>query len=345
MAQLPTHRARRILDAAGHAFPGVWDAFARVRQVAGVRLPAIPATAFVPLGISYPLLDSLRSKGYDESVPVILTMLGAWRMTQGIYRFDPVILDALLATPITGRLPTELLDRLPEWCVYLETPFLTAHGSDVRGVWAMVDRDSSLGDQLLVLFDYARDPRRPGWHDDVLLVPLPLADSFERSVALLDEGLAGGTSANLDRTDLFAFVRATLPSVLSMLLYLCADADLDRDGRQVSLPSDRSTLPRPQRSADAPVLWDVGTRMGAALRRAGYGPSSALPARPGAARSVRPHVRRAHWHTFLSGARQVDGVPVAPADRKRDLRWVPPIAVNLPDAGALAATVRPVRPG
>src|SRR6266508_5510237 len=49
-----------------------------------------------------------------------LSALGAWRPTQGIYRFAPALLDALWSTPVTGDLPVEVLHRLPEWCVYLE---------------------------------------------------------------------------------------------------------------------------------------------------------------------------------------------------------------------------------
>lgn len=39
-----------------------------------------------------------------------------------------------------------------------------------------------------------------------------------------------------------------------------------------------------------------------------------------AAAGPRPHIRRAHWHTILSGPRRRDGVPVSPAERQADLR-------------------------
>jgi hypothetical protein len=48
--------------------------------------------------------------------------------------------------------------------------------------------------------------------------------------------------------------------------------------------------------------------------------------------SPRPHIRRAHWHTFLTGQGR----------QARKLRWMPPIAVRVEDAGALPATVRAV---
>ena len=45
-----------------------------------------------------------------------------WRVTQGIYRFDPTTFDALWKTPVTGDIPTEVLFYLPEWCAYIPTP-------------------------------------------------------------------------------------------------------------------------------------------------------------------------------------------------------------------------------
>jgi len=85
--------------------------------------------------------------------------------------------------------------------------------------------------------------------------------------------------------------------------------------------------------AERLTTWDVGIRIGAALRRAHehdnaeHG-SSANHAGP------RPHVRRAHWHTFLTGPR---------IEPKRALRWLPPIAVNVEDINDLVPTVRPVK--
>lgn len=79
--------------------------------------------------------------------------------------------------------------------------------------------------------------------------------------------------------------------------------------------------------------WDVGLRIGAALRRAhdaesSEGAGSGTHARP------RAHIRRAHWHTFWTGPR--DG------DRVARVKWLPPIPVNVGDSD-LPATVVPVK--
>lgn len=68
--------------------------------------------------------------------------------------------------------------------------------------------------------------------------------------------------------------------------------------------------------------------MGAALRRA-YHASETGQTHGG---TVRPHIRRAHWHSFWVGSGD---------DKKINVKWLPPIAVNLDD-DALPAVVRKV---
>ena len=64
----------------------------------------------------------------------------------------------------------------------------------------------------------------------------------------------------------------------------------------------------------------------------------------GDGRQVRPYMRRAHWRTVVSGKRKAaDGSAIPAEKRKRELRWMPPIAVNVDDIGALPAVVRRVK--
>jgi hypothetical protein len=83
--------------------------------------------------------------------------------------------------------------------------------------------------------------------------------------------------------------------------------------------------------ADKPTTWDIGMRIGAALRAATQRAESE-PA-GGTHASPRPHIRRAHWHSYRVGPGRAETI----------LRWLAPIAVNVDDPGGLAATVRPVK--
>lgn len=89
-------------------------------------------------------------------------------------------------------------------------------------------------------------------------------------------------------------------------------------------------------AADRIRTWDVGIRLGPALRKAlagrkqspGPSPSSteqsAQPGRP----SLRPHWRRGHWHHYWTGPRS------QPTERKIILHWLPPIPVGISEFNA-----------
>lgn len=85
--------------------------------------------------------------------------------------------------------------------------------------------------------------------------------------------------------------------------------------------------------ASKPTTWDVGVRMGAALRSANDQSQGQNVQSERLGQEVkRPHMRRAHWHTFLTGPKKTkDGEDIPPAQRTRVLRWIPPIAVNIKD--------------
>ena len=45
-----------------------------------------------------------------------------------------MVYDAVRDTPVEGDIPCEVLHRLPEWCVYVETPGMTAFQAPLHGV-------------------------------------------------------------------------------------------------------------------------------------------------------------------------------------------------------------------
>lgn len=116
-----------------------------------------------------------------------------------------------------------------------------------------------------------------------------------------------------------------------MLLYLCsADPGLTR--RHVPGQPGK----RPSGGA-ATEVWLSGYRIGAALRQARLehehkGPSD------GTGRSVTPHLRRAHFHSYWVGSRS------DPDARHLELRWLPPIPVNVDRGDARGVVVRPAAP-
>ena len=79
------------------------------------------------------------------------------------------------------------------------------------------------------------------------------------------------------------------------------------------------------------MSWDVGFRIGAALRLAQSSPDQKGEL---GGSGVRPHIRRAHWHGFWHGPRE--------GTRSFKLKWIPPIPVKVDDLDAIPAAIRKV---
>jgi len=355
--QRRTHRAREHMLALGRRIPDIWSLVDQVRAVNSDDIggPDWPRHVYLPLEHAGTIAAMIQQMQGEQPTPTSIgylasdiATLSAWRMTQGIYRYDPALYAALVDTPIAGDIPAHVLQRMPEWCVYIETPDMTiatTSGSlPLRGVYAWLDHARGADHDLLVLVSDAEGPRLTPTH-----IPLvgTLAEACEATLTEWRDAYARGNATQLPRKGWAAEVQRTIPPILSLLLYLCSEApDLSRRGK-LALPAN----PEPVRTrrhgwrlfaADGPSEWNVGVRIGAALRAA-YAREETGSAAAATGRHVRPHVRRAHWHTILSGARKrADGTPIPVAEQRHELRWMPPIPVALTDA-ELPAVIRPVK--
>lgn len=274
---------------------------------------------------------------YPERVPdaARLAGLSAWRMAQGIYRYDPAVYEAVRDTPLSGDIPHDVLYRLPEWCVYVETPGLRVEGAAMSGAFVHLEYDFDRREpelRLLLDVDAERGP---------MLVPIalhlgawPLAESISRALQIARDNAAGLSHAAELVHQSANWVGEAVEPVVSLTLYLCSQASEIGDGRR------RPGNPQPVRTrrnglrlfpADGPTAWDVGVRLGAALRLAYHAEQAAAG---GTHAGPRGHVRRAHWHGYWSGPRE--------GARRYDLRWMPPIPVNLGSLNELPAVVRGV---
>ena len=353
-----THPARDRLEAAGRRWPGVWSLVDAMREQ---QARSWPPYVYLPLTAASGVLTAHRARigiaqepggmvGAQAGDAAELACLASWRMTQGIYRYDPALYEAIVDTPLTGDVPADMLRRLPEWCVYVEctlpVPRLGLEPMTTRGIYGWLDHDERAGHDVLWI----------GWDIEpevIALTAVPLVgtvtESAERVVDDWREAIADGAATDMPPAEaLVEAYRATLPPALSLLLYLCSDApDITLRGQPA-----RPELPQPKRTrrdgwrlfpADGSRTWDVGVRLGAALRRAYHAEQTGQGGDTHA--GPRAHIRRAHWHTFVSGARlRSDGSEVPLHQRRRDLRWLPPIPVNLAAVDDLPSVIRPVQP-
>ena len=274
-------------------------------------------------------------KGDATAISTLLT----WRMTQGIYSFDPDVYEAVCSTLLKGDIPLEVLLRLPEWCVYVETPGAIHSGLPQYGFFAHIDFEPRTKKPMLVLLLDTSDGLAS---IPVQLGAWSLAESAERTIAESRAQIAAGNvmaASNVpdEITAALAAFRATVEEPISLLLYLCSQAAEIGDGSRCPANPAPKRVKRGIRlfAAEKPSRWDVGVRLGAALRLA---KRTASDSGDGSGNGVRPHVRRAHWHGFWSGSR----APQHASTRMFELKWLPPTLVNVDDVSSLPSVVRQV---
>lgn len=347
-------RPREHLQAASRLYPQAWQDIERMRtDLRGTAVPDWPEWCYIPIAGAQAAVAndagidvSMLGVRYPERIPdaARLAGLAAWRMTQGIYRFDPAVYDAVRDTPLSGDIPHEVLYHMPEWAVYIETP--DAHAGDQRmhGALAHLEHDvHTQRPELRLLLDL-------GEGDHAALLPVPihlgpwtLSEGIARAIDIMSAASMSRGGMALPRTVMDG-LRTAVESALSLLLYVCSQRGaVSGVHGQPGNPQPRQTRRHGLKlfPAESPRTWDVGVRMGVALRAAYHAEQTGAP---GSHSGPRPHVRRAHWHTILSGPRKrADGSEITPDERIRDLRWMPPIPVNVDDVGDLPAVVRPVR--
>lgn len=273
-----------------------------------------------------------------------LNALAAWRLTKGVYRLHPATLAALWETRVDGHIPSEVLLKLPEWCVYVELPPRDAAPLDgtLYGFWAHLDvAPVDEKPELCFLLDLENGV----W-------PLAVSlggtvheglESVTRSVETMGAHFSKSVAEKRALLDL-------LVPMVSILLYICAavpdtpDRDVFDAAEITHLPTRGIPLTQKgvTRAAQEPTWWRVGYRMGQALRGA---LADAERQREFQNRNraeggtVAPHVRRAHWHTYWTG----EGSRTNESKRVARVNWIPPVPVNVRDHEEMPATVRPVR--
>lgn len=316
-------RALRHLSAASRLYPSAWETMDDFRAGRGRDLPAWADWCFCPLAGAYAIVSGggpNRLSALDQIADVsAIGALAAWRPTQGVYRYDNNVLTSLWATPLEGRLPDELFYRLPEWCVYVEAGGQVCLDGELYGFFAHMEWDANSGHpELRLLLDMESG-----------LIPIPIhlgggagiREALEATVfaARRHAADAGINASGLKMAWAQAGADAIAP-LLSLLLYLCSQEPEIASARH---PGESPGNPAPKKikggkiitpPASGPHLWRVGGNIGDQLRAA-----SVAVRRSDERQTPRPHIRRAHWHTYRVGAR---------ASYHLELRWVAPTLVS-----------------
>jgi hypothetical protein len=293
------------LESVSRDYPGLWKKYASILDKRH-ELGDWPSWCFCPVGAAFAIVAGVGNPATRTLDVARVAALAAWRPTQGIYRFDSTLLQDLLATPVDGDIPGEHLQRLPEWCVYVELD-----SADALGFFAHLECDlRTRSSELILLIDYS---------ERFVPVVIQLRGTLEQALESFVSHASSQLADGVGLAPIAEITRMVAPFV-SVLLYLCAeDAEMKptRDPKRTHVPI------APKRSKDGelylppakrPEVWQTGFKLGAALREA-FGHRDEL-----SGKAPRGHIRRAHWHSYWKGSGD---------ERKLELRWLPPIPVKL----------------
>jgi hypothetical protein len=295
---------------------GLIDEFRRNR---GKDIPNWPKWCFLPMAAFYTVI--CKAVGSDSVPPELISDVGrlaaivTWRYSQGVYLFDPDVFDALWTTKLSGDLPGDVLLRFPEWSIYIETPEKRFGDSRLFGFWAHLEHDANNHrHELRLVLD-----------TEEVLIPMPvhignwpLETALRKMVAECAKNIPAKTLVEVpDKNDMSVFAEVLMP-IVSLVLYLCSDNPDFGVAKKPVRPKAKKTKKHGWRlfQAPGPTIWHIGGRIGRLIREAR---DSARIG--GSDRSVKSHIRRAHWHGYWSG-------PLT-GPRRFDYQWMPPIPVGI----------------
>ena len=326
---------RAMLKNVGLAFPDTWKSVDRVREEFLVRgkspwdgrclLPDIEWSRFTPV--------NLRSVDGKSASAVVdnLAALAAWRPSQDIFVIDPDVMEAVMTTP-SGHIPTDILGRMPFWCVYVPIPescryLIPIFEDNIPGVFFYYGIYEEPSIELRILPIRLDRPIPPK------AIPLAISPEFKTiqqcfDALLLEEQKQDKSSLKQD-TILF------VSRMVSVLLYIISEWEREQDKAQCPVPN---MFPKPVRTrkgwrlfaAQNPHIRVVGENIGRKIRRAAATVEDREPTTATGRKSPRPHVRGAHWQLYWTGRRKFkDGE--TPVPQKAKIIWKAPFGVALGD--------------
>jgi hypothetical protein len=143
----PQDRAEFYLKDICSVFPGAEKMVTNVRQPQMRKARYWPSHTFMPMDAWEKIGRQTITFDPDElwQYHASLAALGAWQYTKGVYVFDPELFAELTNKPFDGKLPLDVLTRLPEWCIYIDTPGMKWTPLDLAGVFVYLNWNTATG--------------------------------------------------------------------------------------------------------------------------------------------------------------------------------------------------------
>lgn len=251
-------------------------------------------------------LSELTRMDFD----IALSAIAAWRRSQYIFELNEEFEQEL---PLSGfTIPSHAIKNLPAPSVWIALS---------SGLGCLVSLNLNPADGVnMVFFDE--------FGDDVFAMPTALSLGSELSEAA-EEAIRFPEDRHVVSWLASCVGVEAICRLASAALYLCSEQP---DIVEASSSAENKRRIKEGKVPLHPQIHHVGVRYGAAFRRARK-ERELSESVGGRGRGPTPHVRRAHWHTYWVGAKGT-------AERRRVIKWLPPIPVNLSSYDDLIPTAR-----
>lgn len=292
----------------------------------GKEIPDWPKWCFVPMAAFFAIVSAKHGENFGLNHVkdvAILSALATWRYSKGIYSIHPELQTSLTSSTIFGDLPTGVFRRLPEWCIYVETPGLLWAERDLHGFFAHMEWDANTHrEELRILLNTDNELMPAILHVGEWTIEEAIRRWVEESIRQAkNAGHSEYVKSLQNERELFIEIMSEeMASIVSLLLYICSDEpEIDdrvpghnKYPKQVKTKKGFRLFP-----ADKPRMIRIGEKVGEKLRIQRLA-SHVTSVKKG--KSKRAHLRRGHWHGYWTGPK--DG------ERTFIYRWLPPQIVG-----------------
>jgi hypothetical protein len=348
-------RPVKYLTAVSQRYPGIWRSVDQLRanrdKVA--QHHDWPTWCYLPLPgaagiITSPTLDD----GQENIEAACVATLAGWRLAKDIYIFDETVLEELWNTPIEGNIPIDVLYRLPTLCAYVAFPSpRDVEDGKLHGFFVHLNYIRM--PMLVIAMDFGTLNRISSEYVPLAVFPVELHEGVDllQCLTIMHEKLQrrrGKPPEEIERVVLPEAIKRTLEPLVSLTIYLCStSAEIRARDPLRGLKQGHYTKKTKKGVRtfvpEQPQVWEVAYRIGATLRAATAAAVSRSTDNGGTHASPRPHMRKAHWHSFWTGPKAAVGKAPVPA-REIVLKWIPPIAVAMgPDDETIPTVHRVTR--
>jgi hypothetical protein len=284
----------------------------------------------------------------DKLSPYSVLSFIYWRYTKLIYRLSNDIVRDVAGTYV-DNIPDQVLKEFPAWSIYvaaeeLHTELPTPYPIHGFFFYPLVNHDGNII-RLFIVDDLKQGQGISGLKEkdvDVVDNIVRIKDSREgliesRTMECIDGEVV--VTINEEIKDFRDREFNLLNAQLSMVLYICSQKNDIREADKSKRPGKNKGQPYPSHESPAADIreWDVGIRMGQAIRQYRQSETAGEDKLTTTA-SKRPHIRRGHWHTYWTGSRK----PELAYERKPKLKWLPPVPINSEDVDSLPVVITPV---